>query len=271
MENQMSHFPQHVSTAVDQERAPTRRQLVAGAAATLGGIGMLGLAEDAPARARYSKHRENSEELMNVIATAEVAGVILNTLAYEQGARLFPRDPATQRNFGAAARQDLLHYQALIGKEIGAKPLTKQIWIPNAVLATRATLLETIEIASTVFINAYLLATTVFANREKAVLARQAAEFMGVEAVHRAVARQANGKPVLDRAFMRYSQPEDSADSPIKGAPGFRTALGHVQFFESLGFGFGKPGTGQPGALYNFDEVITRTPEDPAVTTRAPR
>ena len=267
----MSDPPQRALEPVDSNRPATRRQLVAGAAATLGGLGLLGAAEDAPARARYSKHRQNSKELMNVIATAEVAGVILNTLAYEQGARLFPGDPATQRNFGAAARQDLLHYQALVAEEIGAKPLTKQIWIPNAVLATRASLLETIEIASTVFINAYLLATTVFANREKAVLARQAAEFMGVEAVHRAVARQANGKSVLDRAFMRYSQPEDSADSPIKGTPGFRTALGHVLFFESLGFGFGKPGTGQPGALYHFDEVITRTPEDPAVTTRKPR
>ena len=267
----MSDFPRTALEKVDPHRPATRRQLVAGAAATLGGLGLLGAAEDAPARARYSKHRENSKDLMNVIATAEVAGVILNTLAYEQGVRLFPRDSTTQRNFAAAARQDLLHYEALIGPEIRAKPLTKQIWIPNAVLATRANLLETVEIASTVFINAYLLATTVFANREKAVLARQSAEFMGVEAVHRAVARQANGKPVLDRAFMRYSQPEDSADSPIKGSPGFRTALGHVQFLESLGFGFGKPGTGQPGVLYNFDEVITRTPEDPAVTTRKPR
>lgn len=251
--------------------APTRRQLVAGAAATLGGTGLLGLADDASARARYSRHTQNSTQLMNVIATAEVAGVILNTLAYEQGARLFARDSVTQRNFGAAARQDLLHYEALISKDIGARPLTKRIWIPNAVLATRASILETIEIASTVFINAYLLATTVFANREKAVLARASAEFMGVEAVHRAVARQANGKPVNDRAFMRYSQPEDSEDSPIKGEPGFRTALGHVRFLEKLGFGFGREGTGQPGQFYEFDEVIKRTPEDPAVTTRSPR
>ena len=267
----MSQFPKHALEPVESNRPATRRQLVAGAAATLGGLGLLGAADDATARARYSRHRENSKELMNVIATAEVAGVILNTLAYEQGARLFPRDSATQRNFAAASRQDLLHYEALIGPEIGAKPLTKKIWIPSAVLATRANLLETVEIASTVFINAYLLATTVFANREKAVLARQSAEFMGVEAVHRAVARQANGKPVLDRAFMRYSQPEDSPDSPIKGAPGFRTALGHVRFLETLGFGFGKPGTGQPGVLYDFDEVIKRVPEDPAVTTRKPR
>lgn len=267
----MSDLPQTALDPTDPSRPATRRQLVAGAAATLGGLGLLGAAEDAPARARYSKHRENSKDLMNVIATAEVLGVILNTLAYEQGARLFARDPATQRNFRAAARQDLLHYEALVANEIGARPLTKRVWIPNAVLATRANLLENIEILSTVFINAYLLATTVFANREKAVLARQSAEFMGVEAVHRAAARQANGKALLDRAFMRYSQPEDSADSPIKGTPGFRTALGHVQFLESLGFGFGKPGTGQPGAFYDFDDVITRTPEDPAVTTRKPR
>ena len=255
----------------DPERGATRRQLVAGAAAAVGGAGLLVADEATAAGARSSRHTQNSRQLMDVIATAEVAGVIINTLAYESAARLFPRDEVTRRNFAAAARQDLLHYQALVSSELGAKPLTTRIWIPDAVLATRATLLETIEIASTVFINAYLLATTVFANRGKAVLARVSAEFMGVEAVHRAVARQANGKPILDRAFMRYSQPEDSPDSPIKGAPGFRTAIGHVRFFESLGFGFGREGSGRPGQLYEFDEVSKRTPEDPAVTTRSPR
>lgn len=252
--------PDHTS------RLPTRRQLVAGAAATLGGASLLASAGDAEA-----EHTQNSRDLLNVAATAEVVGVILNTLAYEQGARLFPRDSSIQRDLGAAARQDLIHYQVLISKDVGAKELTRQIWIPDSVFATRTTLLETLEIAATVFINAYLLAATVFANREKAVLARVSAELVGVEAVHRAIARTANGKPANDRAFMRYSQPEDAPDSAIKGAPGFRTARGHVQFFRTLGFGFGKEGTGTPGRFYSFDEVSARTPEDPTVTTRSPR
>jgi hypothetical protein len=245
---------------------PTRRQLVAGAAATLGGASLLAAADDAQA-----EHTQNSRDLLNVAATAEVVGVILNTLAYEQGARLFPRDATIQRDLGAAARQDLIHYQVLISEDVGAKALAQQIWIPDAVFASRSSLLETLEIAATVFINAYLLAATVFANRGKAVLARVSAELVGVEAVHRSIARTANGKPANDRAFMRYSQPEDAPDSAIKGVPGFRTARGHVHFFRTLGFGFGKQGTVTPGRFYDFDEISARTPEDATVTTRSPR
>jgi hypothetical protein len=46
--------------------------------------------------------------------------------------------------------------------------------------------------------------------------------------------------------------------------------MAHVRFLESLGFGFGQSGS-QPGQLYDFNEVVKRTPDDPGVTTRVPR
>ena len=118
-------------------------------------------------------------------------------------------------------------------------------------------------------INAYLLATTVFGNRGNGANARIAAEFMGTEAVHRALARQSNGKLGNDRVFMRYSQVED-ADSAARGTPGFTRALSHVRFLESRGLGFGKMGA-QPGAFYEFDQVSARTPDDPGLSTRTQR
>jgi len=259
--------------AIDSQNADksaaTRRQLVAGTAATLGGMGLLGLAENADARVTASRHSQDPQELLNVAATAEVAATIINTLVFENAARLFPNDPVTTRNFRAAAREELIHYQVLISSKIGARAITKRIWLPNAILADRATVLNTVEVGDTVFINAYLLATTVFGNRGNGATARIAAEFMGTEAVHRALARQSNGKLGNDRVFMRYSQVED-ADSPARGTPGFRRALSHVRFLESRGLGFGKMGA-QPGAFYEFDQVSARTPDDPGLSTRTQR
>ena len=251
------------------EPAATRRQLVAGATATLGGLGLLGFAESADARVRAARHRQDPQELLNVAATAEVAATIINTLVFENAARLFPGDPVTTRNFRAAAREELIHYQVLVSSAIGARAITKRIWIPNAVLANRASVLNTVEVGDTVFINAYLLATTVFGNRGNGATARIAAEFMGTEAVHRALARQSNGKLGNDRVFMRYTSVED-ADSAARGTAGFARALSHVRFLESRGLGFGRAGAA-PGAFYEFDAVSARTPDDPGLSTRMPR
>jgi hypothetical protein len=264
-----------VYSGIDEQNsdksAATRRQLVAGAAATLGGMGLLGVVDDAEAkRATAARHKQDPQELLNVAATAEVAATIINTLVVENSNRLFPGDAVTQRNFRAAAREELIHYQVLTSRAIGAKPVTKRIWLPNAILADRTATLNAVEVGDTVFINAYLLATTVFGNRGNGMVARIAAEFMGVEAVHRALARQSNGKLGNDRVFMRYSQREDAADSPAAGTTGFRTAAAHVSFLESRGIGFGKEGA-QPGAFYEFDAVSARTPDDPGLSTRAPR
>ena len=112
----------------------------------------------------------------------------------------------------------------------------------------------------TLFVNAYLLATTVFGNRRNGRLARISAEFMGVEAVHRALARQSLGKLGNDRVYQKYSQGEEAPGIPTTGQGGYRTPAAHVAFLQGVGFGFGERGSGSPGAFYEFDAVSARTP-----------
>jgi len=276
---------QSIDEQNSEKSAATRRQLVAGAAATFGTMGLLGIAQDAEAStsATAAEHRENPQTILNVAATAEVLATIVNTVASEQGQSFFaglPGDPdgaVTLRNVRAAAREELIHFQVL--RSLGAKPLTRTVYVPNAYLANATNLLTALEIGDQIFVNAYLLATTVFANRDDRTLksgprgrfARIASEFCGTEGVHRALARQSLGKLGNDRVFMRYSSPEDSKP-PIAGNPnalGFRKVTTAVSQLQAAGFGFGKPGS-LPGTAFNFDAVSARTPDDPELSTRAP-
>ena len=100
-----------------------------------------------------------------------------------------------------------------------------------------------------------MIATTVLGNRGNGTLARVFAEVMGVEMVHRALARQALGKLGNDRAFAKYSQAEQAPDAPRPGLPGFRKVTSAVAQLEAAGFGFGKPGA-QPGQMYFFEGGI---------------
>ena len=239
--------------AIDEEHAGesalTRRKLVGAGAASLGSLGLLGLIDDDAWAARAS--RNSPQTILNVAATAEVLATIVNTVGPEKlGARL---DPVTLRNVQAAAREELIHYNVLVAS--GAKPLTKRIWVPDAVFASREGLLTTLEAGDQIFINAYLIGTTAFAKARQSKLARFTGEFMGAEAVHRALARQSLGKLGNDRAFMRYD---------------FSNILTAVSKLKKAGFGFGERGA-RPGQFYEFNSVRRRTPNPREVNTRKPR
>ncbi|MDQ3586872.1 MAG: hypothetical protein M3433_01925 [Actinomycetota bacterium] len=236
---------QAIDTDHAGESAATRRKFVAGAGATLGGMGLLGLtagAEDAMAK-------NDAKTILNVAATAEVLATIVNTV----GAERVPLDPVTKRNVQAAAREELIHYKFL--RKFGAKPATKRIWVPNAVFADKAGLLNTLVTGDQIFINAYLIGTTAFAKARSTKFARFTAETMGAEAVHRALALQSLGKLGNDRVFMRYS---------------FTRIETAVKLLKKAGFGFGEEGA-KPGAFYEFNSVNKRTPDPAGVNTRRPR
>lgn len=241
--------------------ASTRRQLVAGAAATLGGLGLLGLADTAKADYTYN----GLDTILNIAATAEVLATIVNTVGAE---KVNLGRGVTRRNVRAAAREELVHYQVLTGS-LGAKELTKRIWVPDAVFASRRSLLETLEVGDQIFVNAYLLGTIAFGLAGKGQEAAVAAEFMGVEAVHRALARQSLRKLGNDRVFMKLDGEETAPDAPNKGQKGFQHIEVAVVQLQEAGFGFGKEGQG-PGRFYEFDEVSRRTPTDPDLNTFAP-
>lgn len=264
----MSEGLNRVYGAIDGQHsdksASTRRQLVAGAAATLGGLGLLGLADTAKADYRYN----GTDIILPIAATAEVLATIVNTVGAEKDILRKKGDEVTLRNVRAAAREELVHYQVLTGG-LGAKPLTKKIWVPDSVFASRKNLLETLEVGDQIFINAYLLATITFGLKSMGQEAAIAAEFMGVEAVHRALARQSLGKLGNDRVFMKLDGKETAPDAPNKGQPGFQHIQTAVTQLQAAGFGFGEPGKGK-GRFYDFDEVSKRTPNDPDLNTFAP-
>ncbi len=252
---------QAVDRAAAAEPGHTRRQLVRGAAATVGGLGLLSAA---PSRAEAAFG--TASQVRAVAATAEVLATIVNTV----GAERVALDAVTARNVRAAAREELVHYRVLTSSAIGARPATTRIWVPDAVFADARGLLTTLEVGDQIFCNAYLIGTSVFAYARKGSLARIAAEFMGVEMVHRALARQSLGKLGNDRVFVKFAQRERTEnDAPNPGQPGFTNVLEAVTQLEAAGFGFGRPGAA-PGRFYDFDEVSRRTPTDPALNTFTP-
>jgi hypothetical protein len=274
----MTQFLDEVYETIDEQHrdrpAATRRQLVAGAAATLGGMGLLGVAQNAFAQSSgLPKSSRNAapntpENIVNIAATAEVLATIVNTVGPEK----VSLDATTRANIQAAAREELIHYQVLTSSAVGATPLTKRIWVPDAVFASRESLLGTLVVGDQIFINAYLLGGTVFARAGGLAgsrFARIAAEFMGVEAVHRALALQSLGRLGNDRAFMRFSQREEATGLPTSGSPGFYKITDAVTALEGAGFGFGKQGS-PAGQFYDFDEVSRRTPDPVGVNTRTP-
>jgi hypothetical protein len=235
------------------ESAHTRRQLVGAAALGLGGLAAASVPGVAVANAARRGGTNDPQTILNIAATAEVLATIVNTV----GAEKVNLDPTTRRNVRAAAYEELVHYNVLEG--LGGQPVATKIWVPDAVFASPKNLLETLEVGDQIFINAYLIATTVFGDDGNGELARYTAEFMGVEAVHRALARQSLGKLGNDRAFMKYDDVEKAPGAPNKGQAGFTDITVAAQQLQEAGFGFGEEGEG-PGRFYQFDRVSQRTP-----------
>lgn len=133
----------------------------------------------------------------------------------------------------AANAAEYDHYKAL--KSLGAKPLTLKFWAPDAFFKPGEPF-KVLEIAETLFVDAYLIGVTAFSSAGKPDLARYAGEIGAVEAQHLTLARFAQGKLPNNRAFEGY------AITDIKGI---------VAALEKAGVGFGKQGA-TPGKFYSF-------------------
>jgi hypothetical protein len=269
----MSESLNYVNKIIDEENADksahTRRQMIGGAGAVIGGMGLMGLASgDAFAQGKNSPN--TPENILTVAATAEVLATIVNTVGYES----VQLDQPTKRNIGAAALEEKIHYEVLTSDAVGGKAATKRIWVPNEVFSNQENLLTTLVVGDQIFINAYLIGVTAFARAGKLTgsrFARYAAEFMGAEAVHRALALQSLGRLGNDRVFMRFGGKEEAPNLPTTGSTGFFVIREAVSQLEAAGFGFGKEGS-KAGKFYEYDEVSKRTPDEgfPNVNTRKP-
>lgn len=136
---------------------------------------------------------------------------------------------------------------------LGGKPASKLIWVPRSVFASRSNFLNTLVVGDQIFVNAYLIGVATFVKADPK-LAAVPAEFMGAEAVHRALALQSLGQLGNDRIFMKVE---------------FTNILDAVTRLQAAGFGFGAKGA-KPGCFFDFDRVRTRTPTDPDVNTPDP-
>ncbi|HEY6398264.1 MAG TPA: ferritin-like domain-containing protein [Solirubrobacteraceae bacterium] len=235
----MSQHLNDVYASIDRgfagESAATRRKFVAGAAGTLGGLGLLAL----PAKALAAN---DAQTILNIAATAEVLATIVNTVGAE---KVHFSSRVTKRNVLDAAYQELDHYNVLT-TALGAKPATKKIWIPDALFESERNLLSGLVFGDGVFVNAYQIGVTAFGDAGKGTFARYAAEIMGIESVHRALALQSLGKPGNDQAFASGSTPY------------FTDITKAVSLLQGAGFGFGAKGKG-PGKFYEFEQVKKRT------------
>jgi len=267
----MSEVNNHIFDTIDrQERdkgatASTRRTLIKTTAAAMGSMGLLGYATSNASAATDSVN--TIETIAAVAATAEVLATIVNTVAVEKLGSRF--DPVTRRNVAAAAQQEKNHYELLTSSAVGGKPVTTTIYVPDSIFESPANLLTALVVGDQVFVNAYLLATTVFARQGTLAgskFARYTAEIMAVESVHRALALQSLGKLGNDRAYAKFAQREAVAGLPTSDAPGFYKITDAVTILESAGFGFGKMGS-VPGTAYEYATVAARTPVDPFVNT----
>ena len=140
----MSESMNYINQIIDDENADksahTRRQMVAGAGAVIGGLGLAGLASG-DAFAQGGKSTPNTvENITTIAATAEVLATIVNTVGYET----VKLDDVTRQNIAAAAIEEKIHYEVLTSKAVGAKPATKRIWVPDEVFSSKENFLTTL-------------------------------------------------------------------------------------------------------------------------------
>jgi Ferritin-like domain len=261
----MSEVWNQVEKAADERPAnghtTSRRQFVAATAAAVGSMGLLGVAGGRASAHHAPNKVDSTQDILNVATSAEVLATIVNTVGFHRG---LGGDPVTQRNIKAAAREELLHFKAL--RSFGGKPASRRVWVPDAVFASRKNFLNTLQVGDQIFVNAYLVATKAFGEQGEGELALVAAEFMGVEAVHRALARQSLGLLGNDRVFMKFDQRETAPGAPNRGQRGFDHISHAVDQLLAAGFNFGAQGA-KPGRFFDFDRVRERTPNDRGLNT----
>jgi hypothetical protein len=188
---------------------------------------------------RSSGHEDGLGDMLDFLVTEEQLGVTLLSAAIDNA----PGTPSEAyvpvlRN---AVTTEYLHAEAL--KDAGGKPLTTSFWFPDAAFGDGGIgVFETVEVIETIEISLYLIGVSAFARRGEDFGARLCAEAMGTEAVHRALARFAQGQlgkelgPPNDVGFENFDWPTLGA---VRGA------------LEALGIGYGVE-TGQPGRFYEY-------------------
>ncbi|MGH3002178.1 MAG: twin-arginine translocation signal domain-containing protein [Gaiellaceae bacterium] len=248
---------QYLDNVLEDTGTPrrTRRSLLKHAAVGAAAVGVFGPASSA--LAGISKSGDDANTVVTTAVTAEALAVTVLTAAVKTspGTKAAPFIPVLK----SANYTEFRHYEVLSG--LGAKPLTTKFWIPNAALgAKNINLFKTIELAETLFVNAYLIGITTFARAKKDSLARYAGEILGTEAEHRVLAR--------------YAETVINGLKHVPNNVGFETyrytsMAAIVAQLEKAGFGFGKQSSA-PGQFVDFPGNPLKTGTGSSVLAPAP-
>jgi hypothetical protein len=191
------------------------------------------------AKAADAGTKEGLRDVLDFLVTQEQLSVTLLTSAIERAAGT-PSEAFLPilRN---GVTTEFNHVEAL--RAAGGKPLTSSFWVPDAAFGGGgAGFFATVEINETIEISLYLIGVSAYARAGEEFGARLCAEAMGTEAVHRALARFAQGQLGKD-----VGVPNDvgfeNFDLPTVAQ--VRDAL------EGLGIGYGTASK-QPGRFYEY-------------------
>jgi hypothetical protein len=173
------------------------------------------------------------------IVTQEQFGVTFLT----EAVRRAPGTPSAQflPVLKAANTTEFDHVTAL--EAIGASPLTKSYWIPDAAFGGGgAGLFASIEAVETIEFSMYLIGVNDAKHRSQEFVARLCAEAMATESEHRVLARFAQG--ALGSTI--------GVPNNISFAPFSHPTIEDVKAaLEALGIGYGRKGAG-PGNFYDY-------------------
>ena len=132
----MSEALNFVNRTIDEENqeksAATRREMIAGAGAVIGGMGLMGIASgDALGQGKSSPN--TVENITHRRRHGRGAGH--DRQHRRAGARRARRGHPAQHRGGGPRGEDPL--RALISDAFGGKPATKKIWVPDEVFASQ--------------------------------------------------------------------------------------------------------------------------------------
>jgi hypothetical protein len=183
---------------------------------------------------------EDRRGLLDFLVTQEQFGVV----AVGEAIKRAPGTPS--ETFLPVLRNTVTaeYHHAVALEALGATALTTRFWIPDAAFGEGGPgLFAAIEAIETIEVSMYGVGVDAFARTSDPDAARLCAQALGVEAVHRALARfakgQLGGKAEVpnDVGFENYDWPSIAK---------VRTAL------EGLGIGYGVEGVG-PGKFYDYE------------------
>lgn len=217
----------------------TRRWLLkraAAGAAVAGSVGLLDPVASAFARTGRAASSDSPQKIGVTAATAEAFAVTYLGAVLQKTRGTLPKD--VHAVLAAAQFEEFKHLEFL--RSAGFKPLTHKFYLPDALFGPGLKhVAAVIETAETLFINAYLIGITVFAQNGNPTVARYAGEILGVEAEHRALARFVQGKLPDNVAFEGYKL--HRIDEVVKA-------------LEDAGVGFGQP-TKKGGPVYHYHGI----------------